>query len=220
MSKNTTDVAQPGVSLTKTEANEKLASNLKPGLEANSQSDHDSVFYTELDQINQEYKYVVNIHLYQQLVRPLIVSLCTAHESIIHRLSTSIRDRINRSDSGNSIELTLEDIVGDSFFDKAKKYFEHVLRCPIDLTPAIDQGLNDLGSIRNVIVDQHSWIDKGKNKTLYSRIEQGKIRGVSLKYGELVIRIDYAISAVSLIMEHLEKLIAIVKRRYSFVQEH
>ena len=218
---NTTmGVEKPGLTHNGLDNKEKLISKPKPGLEADNQLDLDSVFYAELDQINQEYKYVVNMHLYQQLVRPLIVSLCTAHESIIHRLSKLIRDRINHGDSGSSIELTLEDIVGDSFFEKAKKYFEHVLRCPIDLTPAINQSLNDLGSIRNVIVDQHAWIDKGKNQELYSRIEQGKIRGVTLKYGELIIRIDYAISAVSLIMDHLEKLIAVVKKRYSFIQGH
>jgi|GEM_PF-4758326 len=182
--------------------------------------DFDSVFYAELDKISMEYKYVVNVHLYQQLVRPLIVSLFSAHESIILRLSTVIRERINRGHSDISIELTLEDIVGDFFFDKAKKYFEHVLKCPFDISQSINQGLTDLGSIRNVIVHQHSWIDKGKNEQLYSRIENGHIQGVTLRYGELVIRIDYAVSAVNLIMEHLQKLIAIVKNRYPIMQNH
>lgn len=189
-----------------------------PGPEKEHRSSHYSVFYAELDKISQEYKYVVNVHLYQQLVRPLIVSLCSAHESIIHRLSTVIREQIHRADSDSSIELTLDDLVGDFFFDKAKKYFEHVLKCPFDLGPAINEGLKDLDSIRNVIVQQHAWIDKTKNKQLYSRIEAGQIKGVSLTYGELVIRIDYAVSAVNLIMVHLEKLITMVKERYPIIQ--
>ena len=200
--------------------NENPISMSNPGPDEYTLSDFDSVFYAELDKISMEYKYVVNVHLYQQLVRPLIVSLFSAHESIILRLSTAIRDRINRSHSDISIELTLEDLVGDFFFDKAKKYFEHVLKCPFDMSQSFNQNLRDLGAIRNVIVHQHSWIDKGKNKELYSRIENGLIQGVTLRYGELVIRIDYAVSAVNLIMEHLQKLIALVKKRYPIMQGH
>ena len=214
---NAVGVEQTGARHARSEINGKHIHIPHPAHEEHNRSDRDSVFYAELDKISQEYKYLVNVHLYQQLVRPLIVSLCGAHESIIHRLSTVIRERINHDDSNTSIELTLEDIVGDFFFDKAKKYFEHVLKCPFDLSPTTNEGLRDLGSIQHVIVHQHSWIDKEKNKQLYSRIEKGQIQGVTLKYGELVIRVDYAVSAVNLVMEHLDKLIAIVKERYPIV---
>ena len=219
-SEKTTQVEKQAAVPASPEINEQQIHVSKVDPAAYELPDFDAVFYAELDKIGMEYKYVVNVHLYQQLVRPLIVSLFSAHESIIHRLSTVIRERINRGSSDISIELTLEDLVGDFFFDKAKKYFEHVLKCPFDLSPAINQGLRDLGSIRNVIVHQHSWIDKGKNKELYSRIENGHIQGVTLRYGELVIRIDYAVSAVNLIMEHLEKLIGIVKKRYPVMRGH
>ena len=176
-------------------------------------SDHSSVFYAELDQVDQEYEYVVNVHWLQLLVHPFIVSVWSVHESVIRRLSTVIRNRINNSNPDRVIEKTVSDMKGKYFNDKALKYFEQILDCPFGLTDDRKQRLQDLSGIRNAIVHQNSWIDSERTEELRKKIEDGKIEGLTIWYGALVVDLNYAESAVNLITEHLDEACFHYKRK-------
>ena len=177
-------------------------------------SDHSSEFYAELDLIEKEYEYVVNVHWLQLLVHPFIVSVWSVHESVIRRLSTVIRNRIKNLNPDSPIEKKVTDMKGGYFNERAQRYFEQILGCPFGLTDDREERLYDLSGLRNAIVHQNSWVDSERTEDLREKIESGKIEGVTIWHGALVIDLNYAECAINLVTEHLEELISIVKERY------
>ena len=109
---------------------------------------------------------------------PFLVSLFATYESIVTEIANLIRD-------GQSQKITIEDLKGD-FLERAKKYYQHILRFELCSQQEIWNRIRMLSALRNAYAHRNERMDMltKKVKSQIGSYMQGF--GISIHYGYII----------------------------------
>jgi hypothetical protein len=109
----------------------------------------------EWEQNEQELYELIEDVLPRYFRNPIIVTLWAIFESAIIEISKEIKDQLE-------IPITLDDIKG-GFLDRTNKYFNHIIKFPIDVRGSSWQQFRKFYLLRNAIAHGNGRLDNIKN---------------------------------------------------------
>ncbi|MFC1509493.1 hypothetical protein ACFL60_07405 [Candidatus Omnitrophota bacterium] len=103
---------------------------------------------------------------------PFLVSLYAVYESAVTEIARLIQKKQGQA-------LSIDDIKGNNFLDRAKKYYEHILRFELYKENTSWQHINMLSDIRNAIAHTNGRLEMlgGKSK---DRIREWKKKNIGI----------------------------------------
>lgn len=155
-----------------------------------------------------EHKHLVNDVLPRILINPFVVSLWSLYETAISDLSDLIKGKEN-------VELSLYDINGAHFTAKAKKYFDHVLNFPFNITDQLLEDVKIIVNLRNGVAHGNSRLNSLK-KSLVNDLRSGNINGVDIsRMGDFfVLKPEFSKWSFGVLKSHLDDLMSEYESKY------
>lgn len=139
------------------------------------------------------------------LVNPFVVAVWSVIEAVTMDLAELLHTRMKAG-------LTIHNIKGRHFPDQAEKYFEHILRLPLNHPDTLREELGTLIAFRNCIAHSNGRAG-GVSKQLRNRLEAGEVAGARLSAdGDYIaLEVGYARTAFDLAQVHLERVFALCR---------
>jgi hypothetical protein len=139
---------------------------------------------------------------------PIVVTLWAIFESAIIEIAKEIKDQLN-------IPITLDDIKGD-FLKRTNKYFNHIIKFPIDVRGSLWQQFRKFYILRNAIAHGNGRLDNIKNPDDRKAILDWEKdnSGVATMGGNIVCSSDFIRQTLSTIFSFLEEITKGVKEKY------
>jgi hypothetical protein len=139
---------------------------------------------------------------------PIIVTLWAIFESAIIEIAKEIKDQLN-------IPLTLDDIKGD-FLKRTNKYFNHIIKFPIDVRGSSWQQFRKFYLLRNAIAHGNGRLDNIKNPDNRKAISdwEKENSGVAIMGGNIICSPDFIRQTYSIVLSFLQEFTDGVKEKY------
>lgn len=137
----------------------------------------------------------------QIIVNPFVVATWSLYESVLRDFADVLQEK-------KRLSKNLSDITGKHFVARVKRYFNHTLQHPLQLTSAREQKLRILSDTRNVIVHHYGRFNNLRPE-LQKAIETGDVMGASHseETGKLILGVKFAEEVFSVTRDHLLQLL-------------
>ena len=162
----------------------------------------------EWDQMQRELYELIEEVLPRYFRNPIIVTLWAIFESAIIEVAKEVRDQ-------QGLPVRLDDINGD-FLERTNKYFNHIIKLPIDTQGKSWQRLRKFYVLRNAIAHANGRIGNIKKAKDHEKIKQwGKENiGVSTMGGNLICSSTFIRDTYAVVLEVLEAITKRVQAEY------
>lgn len=132
---------------------------------------------------------------------PFFVSLYAVYESAVTEIA-----RLIQKAQGQAISI--DDIKGEDFLDRAKKYYKHILHFELCSDNSAWQQIKMLSEIRNAIAHTNGRIEmlRGKSKERILDWEKRNI-GIESQWGFIIIDAEFLQKTFSCVQTSLEDLV-------------
>jgi len=170
-----------------------------------SRPENDSIEWQEKEQALYE---LIEDVLPRYFRNPIVVTLWAIFESAIIEIAKEIKDQ-------QSLPITLDDITGD-FPERTNKYFNHVIKFPIDVRGSSWQHLRKLYLLRNAIAHGNGRLDNIKNQEkLKTKLGLDRENSeVTVKDGNIVCYPNFLRNTFSVVLDFLSNITEKVKEEY------
>jgi len=162
----------------------------------------------EMHQMNQqlaEFEEVLPRHFRNSI----LVTLWAIFESAIDEIAEEVRGQQNQA-------IKLKDIRGVDFLDRTQKYFNHIIRIPLNTGGNLWQHLEKFYKLRNAIVHANGRLENLSSNEAIKNIKKwskDKI-GIQEINGIILFSSDFVKETFVIVLEMLRNLAEIVKSKY------
>ncbi len=155
----------------------------------------------EWDFKQQDYDYIVKFLLPRFFRGPFLVSLYAVYEASVTEIA-----RLIQKSQGHAISIN--DLRGNDFLDRAKKYYKHILDFDLCTDKSSWQQIKMLSEIRNAIAHTNGRIEmlRGPAKEKLLNWEKKRI-GINTQLGYIVINRAFVQKTFSQVQLSLEDLV-------------
>ena len=139
---------------------------------------------------------------------PIVVTLWAIFESAIIEIAKEIKDQ-------QSLPITLDDIKGD-FLERTNKYFNHIVKFPIDVRGSSWQHFRRFYLLRNTLAHGNGRFDNIKNKDDRKTILKWEKENteISTTDGNIVCSSNFIKKTFSVVFDFLSNVTEKVKEAY------
>lgn len=151
---------------------------------------------------------IVDHVLPRLFLSPFLVALWSAYESAIINIASYLQKRDN-------ISLNLQNIQGNNFLKRAKKYFDDVLRFPLYVDNDIWKHLQMLVVLRNSIAHGNGRIDSIKSDKNKEKINEWLKQdiGISVFNGNLIFSENFLQESYAIVNNSLKDLLKRIREQ-------
>jgi len=164
----------------------------------------------ELDEIRQNMYRLVDELLPRYFRSPFLVTLWAVTESAIIEVSYYLQQQKKQS-------LSIKDIRGTNFLDRAKKYFSHILNFPLFNDQEVWNRLDMLRTFRNIIAHGNGRIEAIKSKEDLRNIKRWSKNnyGVTITISNIIFSEKFLQETYTIVSSGLFDLLDRAKAAYS-----
>lgn len=147
----------------------------------------------------------VEFRLPRILYNPFLVSLYTVYESAVTEVARLIQEKKGQ-------EISLDDIRGSDFPDRAKKYYQHILMFELPQNDQSWERLKILADLRHAITHANgrlSMVKESRRKKIREWMERDI--GIEDYYGDIIVSQSFVRETFDIVKDSLEDLL----KRYS-----
>lgn len=163
---------------------------------------------SELQIMRQELYELIDVTLPKYFWGQAIVTLWAIFESAIAEIATEVKTQ-------KELELGLTDLQGD-VIHRTNKYFNHILKLPIDTRSKSWQHLRMMYVLRNAIAHANGRLENVKSQKDVKKILKwiGSDLGIDEIHGSIILTPDFVKRTHAIIFELLNGLISEVKQQF------
>lgn len=150
---------------------------------------------------HQNYDYRVEFLLPRFFRGPFLVSLYAVYEASVTEIAHLLQ-------KGQGKAISIDDLRGDDFLDRAKKYYKHILTFELCADNSAWQQIKMLSEVRNAIAHTNGRIEmlRGRAKEKILDWEKKRI-GIDTNWGYIVVDRAFVERTVSKVQSSLEDLV-------------
>lgn len=139
----------------------------------------------------------------------ILVTLWSIFESAIYEIAEEVRGRQNQ-------EIRLRDIRGDDFLDCAQKYFNHIIKIPLNTEGTPWQHLKMFYKLRNAIVHANGRLENLRNDKTLKNIKKLVKTDIGIQEinGIIQFSVDLIKETFLIVLHMLQDLTEAVKSKY------